>query len=136
MSTDRLTRVNELILHSIASAMFRVVNEPGFEAARVTITRVTVSPDLRHARVMVSVIGDAAVKQNTLRAIRHSRRELQAHIAREVVIKYTPQLDFQLDESIAEGDRVLNLLAKLEAEQPAPAAGGPPVTTDDGGDDE
>jgi ribosome-binding factor A len=118
MSIRRIERINELLLREIAGLLHRIMNERGFDMSAVTVTRVLTSSDLRHARVMISIRAAAGQQQAMLRQIAHHRKEIQEFIGKNVVIKYTPHLEFELDESIAKGDRVLHILSELEASQP------------------
>lgn len=118
MRPQRLTRVNSLLRQEVAEQIFRLVNEPGFDAATITVTRVITSADLRHARVMVSVRGTPEEQEEALGLIRQHRVELQNLINRHIKMKYTPQLLIELDHSIAQGDQVLSLIAEMEAEHP------------------
>jgi ribosome-binding factor A len=76
----------------------------------VTLTAVETSPDLRHARVYVSVLGDEREREDTLAGLESSHGLLQAVIARELRIKHTPTLEFVYDESIDRGMRISELL--------------------------
>ena len=76
----------------------------------VTVTAVETSPDLRSARVFVSVLGDAAQRKSTLEGLASSHGVLQAAIAREMRIKRTPTLSFHYDDSIERGARLSELL--------------------------
>jgi ribosome-binding factor A len=118
MSTQRVERINEMIRQEVAASLFRIVNEEGFDHSAVTVTHVITSPDLRHARVFVSVRGDESKKQDILRKLARHRKDFQSSVARNVVMKYTPHLAFELDESIARGDHVLDLISKMEREHP------------------
>lgn len=118
MRPQRLTRVNQLLKQEVAEQLFRIVHEPGFDAAACTVTRVETSSDLRHARVLVSIRGDTFRQEEILGLITRHRKELQDIINRRITMKYTPQLVFELDESIAKGDDVLAMIAEMEAEHP------------------
>jgi ribosome-binding factor A len=118
MSIDRLTRVNQLLKQEIAESLFRVVNDPGADIASVTVTRVMTGSNLRNAKVFVSIRGDDDKQEQLLNLIKSHRKEIQASIARHVVLKYTPQISFELDHSIEKGDHILSLIAKLEDENP------------------
>lgn len=118
MSVDRLTRINHLVQHEIAGALFKVVNDASFDASRVTITRVATSSDLRRARVSVSILGTPAEQEPLMQTLLRHRKDFQDHLARHVVMKYTPRLSFHLDGSIAGGDKVLHLIQDLEQEHP------------------
>lgn len=117
MSIDRLTRVNQLIRQEVAESLFRVINDPGADIAAVTVTRVETSANLRNARVFVSIRGNQATQDRILNLIRNHRRDIQSSIARHIVLKYTPQISFEIDHSIEEGDHVLDVIARLEADE-------------------
>lgn len=125
MKADRITRVNELIRRELGIQLYRVVNQPGFNPATVTFTRAETAVDLRTCRVGVSVIGDEEAKERTLALLRRYRGEFQAALRANVVLRYTPHLHFVLDRSVERGDRVLEILGKMEeaGEVPADAAG-------------
>jgi len=126
MGSQRLTRINELIQHELASALYRVMPEADFDLAAVTVTHVMISSDLHHARVLVSVRGPAEKQARTLAQLNRHRAELQAVLHRNVILKYTPKLSFALDGSIAEGDRILHLITELEQSAGAGADAAPP----------
>lgn len=126
MATKRITRVNELLKREIAAYLYRLINEVDFDIAAVTVTQVTTAPNLRNARVYISIRDHELEREAMLDTIRGHRHEMQKHINETMRLKYTPQLSFELDKSIEKGDRVLNLMAKLEEEYGEP----PPATTD------
>jgi ribosome-binding factor A len=108
MPTERMRRVNEVMREVIGSAITTELEDPriGF----VTVTSVETSPDLRSARVHVSVLGDDAERAATLAGLRSSHGVLQARIAREMRIKRTPTLSFHYDEAPERGVRISRLL--------------------------
>jgi ribosome-binding factor A len=122
MSIDRLTRLNALMKREIAESLFEVMSAERFDLAAVTITHVITNRDLRSARVLVSIRGHAAERSRMLDALRRHRGEIQSRINRDLTLKYTPRLTFDLDLSIERGDRVLGLLAHMADAQPE----GPP----------
>ena len=108
MPTARMRRINELMREVVGGAIATELQDPriGF----VTVTAVETSPDLRSARVFVSVLGDERERADTLSGLRSSHGVLQAAIAREVRIKRTPTLSFHYDDSIERGARISRLL--------------------------
>ena len=120
MSVDRITRVNELLKREIGDLLFRVMHANEFDLASVTITRVETSKDLREAHVYVSILGHEAERPRMLALLSRRRGEFQRRINKDVTLKYTPRLTFELDTSVEEGDHVLAVLLKLEASTPAP----------------
>lgn len=118
MTTQRLVRINQLLQQEIAEQLYRIVNDESFDMSAVTVTRVDTTSDLRQAHVYVSIRGDEATQTKMLRQLVSHRHEVQAAIAKHVVMKYTPQVSFQLDKSLAKGDHVLKLISDLEHEHP------------------
>jgi ribosome-binding factor A len=108
MPTARMRRVNEVIREVLGAAIATDLKDPriGF----VTITSVETSPDLRHARVFVSVLGTPEEREATLEGLRSAHGVLQGKIAAEMRIKRTPTLDFQYDDTIDQGMRITELL--------------------------
>ena len=114
--TDRMRRVDEAMREVLSAALSRELKDPrvGF----VTVTSVETTPDLRQARVYVSVLGDDPVeRRECLAGLQSAHGFLQRRVAGELRLKYTPQLTFVEDETARRAQRVEQL---LEAErQPA-----------------
>ena len=107
MPGERLRRVDEAIRQVLSDAV-RDVKDPrvGF----VTMTAVKTSPDLRHARVDVSVLGDEAARAATLEGLRSAHGFLQRRVAGELRLKHTPTLDFVYDDTAERGQRLTELI--------------------------
>ena len=118
MASHRIDRVNELIHHSMAGLILRHVNNPGFNPAAITITHVFTGADLRHSRILVSINAPPDQQHKMLGILKHNRGMLQHEMSREVILKYTPHISFELDQSLAQGDHVLGIISKLEEEHP------------------
>ena len=84
-----------------------------FEAPLVSVRAVDITPDLKNAHVFISAIGTVWQKEQALKTLQEQRQHLQHELSRRVIIKYTPHLHFQLDESIERGTRVLSLLDEI-----------------------
>jgi ribosome-binding factor A len=108
MGTARMRRVNEAIREILGDAIATELKDPriGF----VTVTDVDTSPDLRAARVYVSVLGSPEERESSLAGLRSSHGVLQAKIASGMRMKRTPTLTFEYDESVDRGDRISRLL--------------------------
>src|SRR6266536_5142140 len=106
--TARMRRVNEALREVIASTIAGELEDPriGF----VTVTSVETSPDLRTARVFVSVLGDEQERETTLAALASSHGVLQSAIATQMRLKRTPTLSFHYDEGPERGVRLGRLL--------------------------
>jgi ribosome-binding factor A len=106
--TERMRRVNEALREVIAAAIASDLEDPriGF----VTVTSVDTSPDLRSARVYVSVLGDESERERTLAGLSSSHGLIQSAIATEMRLKRTPTLTFHYDEGPERGVRLSRLL--------------------------
>ena len=113
MGVDRIERVNSLLKRVIAEAMFSVMQGDTVQPGLITVTGVECGKDLRDANVKVSIFGDDALKEAALHHLQHNARRFQAIINREVKLKFTPRLNFQLDLSLEKGDEVLAILNNL-----------------------
>jgi len=116
MPKDRMRRVNEAVREVLSVAITTNLKDPriGF----VTVTSVDTSPDLRHAHVYVSVLGDEQTRADSLAGLQSSHGYLQSRVAGELRLKRTPQLDFRYDESVERGQRIQKLLTD-DPEAPA-----------------
>ncbi len=108
MSSDRLARVEEAIREVIADALAGDIKDPrvGF----VTVTDVRTSPDLRHAHVHVSVLGDEREREDCLQGLRSAHGFLQRQIAAQLRLKRTPELEFHYDNTTDNAMRIEALL--------------------------
>jgi ribosome-binding factor A len=111
MTSERMRRVDEAIRQVIGDAVASDLKDPrvGF----VTVTDVKTSPDLSHARVYVSVLGEAQEREESLAGLRSAHGYLQGRIGRELKLKRTPTLEFAYDDTT---DRAMRLDALIEAE--------------------
>jgi len=108
MGHGRMRRVDEAVREVLGDAIAKDLRDPrvGF----VTVTAVKTSPDLRHARVYVSVLGDEHVRSETLDGLRSAHGFLQGRVAAELSLKHTPALTFEYDDSIDRGMRISRLI--------------------------
>ena len=108
--TDRMRRVNEAVREVLSDAIGELKDPRiGF----VTLTGVETSPDLRHARVFVSVLGSEDERDESLAGLSAAHGVLQARIARELRMKRTPQLAFEYDPTVERGVRMTQLIDEL-----------------------
>ncbi|MBA2629841.1 MAG: 30S ribosome-binding factor RbfA [Thermoleophilaceae bacterium] len=103
-----MRRVNESVREVLSTRITEGFNDPriGF----VTVTSVDTSPDLRHARVYVSVLGNDEERERTLAGLSAAHGLLQQAIAREMRMKRTPTLEFVYDHTVDRGMRISKLL--------------------------
>lgn len=112
MANTRMRRVNGVMQEVLSSAIATELQDPriGF----VTVTAVDTSPDLRHARVHVSVLGDEAEREASLAALRSAHGVLQAAINEQLHMKRTPELRFSYDDSVERAARITEMLSDEE----------------------
>ena len=108
MSGDRMRRVNEAMREVLSGAITSELKDPrvGF----VTVTSVETSPDLRHARVYVSVLGNPGERRRTLKALDSAHGFLQRRVGSQLRMKNTPQLQFVYDDTPERGMRITEIL--------------------------
>ena len=113
MSTARMRRVDEAMRQVIGDALAQELKDPriGF----VTVTDVKTTPDLRHARVYVSVLGSETEQEATLAGLQSAHGFLQSRVAAELRLKRTPELQFELDHT---AERAARIEALVEREVP------------------
>ena len=117
MTADRMRRVDEAMREVLSGAITSELKDPrvGF----VTVTAVNTAPDLRHARVFVSVLGTDPVRRRSLDGLRSAHGYLQRRVADELHLKHTPTLDFVYDDTLDRATRIGELIER-EAEDVVP----------------
>src|SRR5207237_1643339 len=111
MGSHRMQRVRELLKREIGEAIRREI--PVNEAGLVTVNDVDVAGDLRMATIFIGILGNAEQQRTGLALLQKNRARIQGLVAKAVILKYTPQLRFVVDDSVVRGNRVLQILAEL-----------------------
>lgn len=121
----RTDRVEELLKEEIARVIREEVKDPRVGFA--TIMDVDVSPDLSHARVFVSVMGEEEEKVSTVEALRRASGFIRRRVGDDVTLKRMPELHFEIDRTLEQAARIEELLERAEGEdEAAPGADEPP----------
>jgi ribosome-binding factor A len=118
--SNRTVRINELVQREL-NAILRQYYQS--ETIALTILEVRVSPDLRDARVFVSVVGDEETATQKLRWLRSKAAEIRQEIGRRIVLKFLPKFEYCLDKSTERGTRLQRLLDEIVPATPADSAG-------------
>lgn len=114
MAGRRVERVNGLLKREIANALYQIQFDPPLDLARVTVSEVDCSPDLRNAIVRVSVLEDEQIRsEEVIRSLSRHRKELQKMVSGVVVLKYTPHFRFEADHGQEKADRIYRILDAL-----------------------
>jgi ribosome-binding factor A len=114
-SHQRAARVADEMREILAQLIRDELKDPrvGF----VSIVKVEVSGDLRHAKIFVSVLGDEQQKKGSLKGLTSAAGFLRSEVAKALQLRYTPELHFVLDESIERGQKIAQLLVEVQREQ-------------------
>jgi ribosome-binding factor A len=111
--TQRTERIDELLRQEIGQIIAREIDDPRVGFA--TLTSVETTPDLRHAKVLVSVIGQPEDRKATLSALGRAMPFVRHELGKRLRLKRIPEFHLELDDTIERGTRVLQLLNELEA---------------------
>ena len=114
---NRPDRVGEAIRDELAQLIAREVHDPGI--GFITLTRVSVTPDLQLARVYYTSLGDEKAQRETARALKRAAPFLRRQIGARIRLRRVPELTFFYDESIGHADRIEQILQDLKAEAAA-----------------
>ncbi|MEE2901655.1 MAG: 30S ribosome-binding factor RbfA [Myxococcota bacterium] len=119
--SSRPAKVGEVIRKIISGILTQgSIKEPRLSLALTTVTEVRVTPDLQHAIAYVSVFSDdAEVQEQVIQGLSSASKEIQRQVGRELTMRYTPQVRFELDGSIVEGAKIQRLLNEVSRETDA-----------------
>jgi ribosome-binding factor A len=121
MPSRRVLKANQAIREVVSTAILHDLNDPRVQD--VTVTGVEVTPDMRQAKVFVSVMGNETKQQLSLRGLQSSAGYLQSKVANRIETRYTPRLEFVLDQGVKkllEMAEILHRVLPREAEAPKP----------------
>lgn len=113
-SYKRSIRIAELIRTKISEIILRKINDPRIKS--VTITKVDLSNDLRHAKVYFSLIGSAEEEKQSIEGLQKANKYIRAIIGQELGLRYVPELRFEFDEFYQQSVKIVDLLGKIEKE--------------------
>jgi len=130
MSSRRVLKAAEAIREVVSMAILTEVRDP--RVKNVTVTMVELSPDMKTAKIHVSVMGDAKQEKLSLLGLQNSAGFLQSRIADGIDTRYTPRLSFEIDKGVKNSLEVARILAEVLPKPPAP----PPVEMEDGESEE
>jgi ribosome-binding factor A len=112
----RSERTSKLIQREISGLLEREVNDPRLSKL-VSVTEVTLSPDLKHAKIFVSTLGSKIDKEDLLTGFNNASGFLRKELAAHLRLKQIPQLSFHYDDSIERGARLLKLIGELSTNE-------------------
>jgi ribosome-binding factor A len=122
--SNRIIRINELVQRELSAYLRKRYQS---EAAAITITSVEIAPDLKTGKVFVSILGPEDAVAGRMAWLRRQARELRREVGRHVVMKWTPLLDYVLDDSSVRATRVMQILYEIEQREKAGGGTPPPA---------
>ena len=122
--SNRTLRVNELLQREFSDILRKHYQS---ETVALTITEIRVAPDLRDARVFVSVIGDDDELERKLRWLRAHSKDIRHELGRRVVLKFMPRFEYVPDHSAEQGSRILKVLDEVTTKPVEDAPPSPPA---------
>lgn len=117
MPSLRQQRVRELLKRTVGEILRRELDSES--CGIITVNDVGMASDLHSAMVFVSVLGSDEQKRTAAKRLKSERSRIQYMLGREVVLKYTPRIKFELDDAIEAGNRVMSILEEMEQANPA-----------------
>jgi ribosome-binding factor A len=114
--THRIERVNNLIRREISELIQYELRDPRLESF-VSVTEVSTSTDLRHAKIFVSSISGQQDKENILDVLNSASGFLRSELAGKIRLRRMPELSFHWDDSIEHGDKILRIIDNLNKEE-------------------
>jgi ribosome-binding factor A len=117
MTSRRLLKAAEAIREVVSMAILTDLKDP--RVRDVTVTRVEVAPDMRQAKVHVSVMGDETRQNLSLRGLQSAAGYLQSKVANRIDTRYTPRLEFYLDQGVKKSIEVARILREVLPPEPA-----------------
>ena len=112
MASNRIGRINEEIQKELAS-LLRNLKDPRIQDTMISITHVETTPDLRYAKVYVSFLQEEKAK-DALKGLKSASGYLRRELGRALQLRYTPELNWALDDSITYGAKMMKLINSLE----------------------
>jgi len=113
--SHRIERVSSLMRHEISGLLQREVKDPRINQF-VAVTDVSLSADMKYAKVFVSCMGSEEEKKTMLSGLGAASNFLRSQLAKRLRLRYIPELSFEWDDSIERGDHLLQLIDKISTE--------------------
>lgn len=128
MAHKRVLRVAEATKRELGFILDHKINDP--KLGLVTVTRVDVSDDLRHAKVYVTTLGDAEDKMRAIRRLVKAKGFIRCELAQALQMRVAPELKFVRDDSAEKFIQIKNVLDEIHAEEERKRAGSRPASED------
>ena len=114
-NNNRMDRVNEEFKRVISTIIDQELKNPNITGL-ISVTKVKTSPDLKSARIYISILGSKS-KKNTLKGLKDASGFIRTELANKVNLRYTPELIFELDETLEYGARIDSIIKDLNSKK-------------------
>jgi len=111
-SVPRMVRVNELLKREVAELIERRIEKR--DDCLISVTKVITTPDLRTAKVFISILGSLETQKEMFKVLIKKRKLIQQSVAKNITLKYTPVIELVYDDRIEAGDKVLEMINNFE----------------------
>jgi ribosome-binding factor A len=120
--TRRVERLNHLFREEISDLIREELKDPRFSSTLISVTEVDLSPDLKQAKVYVSIFAEGEARQHIFQGLKAATNYLRRLLAQRVVLRSMPALLFVLDETLAKGASLTALIKEVSSQSAQPKA--------------
>jgi ribosome-binding factor A len=110
---NRTDRIRKAIMREFSDILANEIKEPVLVNQLISVTDVEVSGDMRHAKVFVSIMGDETLQDNIMEVLLAHRPKIRSLLGQRIQLRYTPEIDIKLDNSLERGSRITQLLNQI-----------------------
>jgi len=110
---SRGDKIRKAMMREVSDIIARELKEPVLANQIISVTDVDISPDNRHARVYVSILGDETKRNEIMEALVESQPKIRQHVGQRIRLRYTPEIEIRYDDSLERGSRVTELLNQI-----------------------
>jgi len=110
---NRTDRIRKAIMREFSDILANEIKEPVLVNQLISVTDVEVSGDMRHAKVFVSIMGDETLQDNIMEVLLTHRPKIRSLLGQRIQLRYTPEIDIKLDNSLERGSRITQLLNQI-----------------------
>lgn len=111
----RNEKLSKALVRELSQIILYELNDPrmGF----VTVTRAKISPDLKQAKIFISIFGEEKKKKLTLHGLNHAKGFIHKTLGKRLRIRYLPEIEFEIDESVEKASQLAKLIEEVSKEQ-------------------
>lgn len=112
----RSEQLEKSLKREINNIIYRKLNDPRIKF--VTLTRVQASPDLRYAKIFVSIFNDEVQQKKTLKGLKSATKFIRGELGKDLKLRYVPKIEFKIDKDLEQQYKILKTVAEMRKDQP------------------